>query len=68
MAMVFFGLDFKLSPMKAHISEVMVENGEVRGYFYVVSLDSGLRFPLSDFMAEILTNYEIALSQLVSNS
>ena len=61
-ASVIFGLDFELPPTKAQIIHVREEDGVVEGYFYVVSLDSRLRFPLPDFMVQVLTNYGIASS------
>ena len=65
---VFFDLNFELPPAEVHTSKVRIENGVMDGYFYEVPLDSRLNFHFPNFMVEILTNYGIASSQLVSNS
>ena len=38
------------------------------GYFHIRSLENGLRFPLLDFVIEVLNDYEVALYQLASNA
>ena len=58
------GLEFKLPLASAQISRVRVQNGVVKGYFYVVALDSEMRFPLPEFMVGVLADY----AQLVPNS
>ena len=65
---VTFGLDFNLMHADAHVSKVRQESGVVKGYFYVVALDSRLKFPIQEFMVEVLNDYKIAPSQLVPNS
>ena len=37
-------------------------------HFHVISLQNGLRFSLSEFVLELLYDYNIAPSQLVSNA
>ena len=63
-----FGLDYDLSPVGAHISRVHEKNGVMEGYFYVVALESSLRFPLPDVIIEILNEYGIAPSHSMPNS
>ena len=66
--MVLFGINFDLLPTEAYISRVHREHDVVEGHFYVVALESRLRFPLSDFIVDVLNDYEITPSQLVPNS
>ena len=44
------------------ISRVHREDGVEEGYFHIVSLAFGLRFPLPRFILEVLNDYKIALS------
>ena len=44
-------------------------NSEVQtGHFHVISLQNGLRFPLSGFVLEFLHDYGVAPSQLEPNA
>ena len=63
-----FGFDYDLPPTGAHISKVNQEHWVVKGYIYVVTLEYGLRFPLSSFIVDVLNNYGTAPLQLVLNS
>ena len=65
---VMFSLDYDLPPTWTHISKVNQEHEVVEGYFYAVALKCGLRFPLPNFIIDVLNNYGIALSQLMPNS
>ena len=38
------------------------------GHFHTRSLENGLRFPLSDFIIEVLNDYRVAPSQLAPNT
>ena len=44
------------------------ENGVEKGYFHVVSLAYGLKFPFLRFILEVSNEYGIMPSQLASNS
>ena len=59
---VLFGLDFDLPRKRAQISKVNQKYGVVEGYFFVVALACGLRFPLLSFIIELLDDYKIAPS------
>ena len=47
---VIYGVDFELPPVGAQINRVLEEGGVVEGHFYIIHLDSGLRFSLSGFI------------------
>ena len=65
---VLFGFDFDLPPKKAHINKVNEKVKVVESYFHVVAFVCRLRFPLPPFIIEVLNDYEVATSQLASNS
>ena len=53
--------EFGMLQEGAHVNQVRVVEWVVKGYFYVVSLDSWLRFPLLEFMVGVLVDYGIVL-------
>ena len=55
-------MDFDILPTDAYINRMHQEKGVVRGYFYMVSLESGLRFLHPNFIIDILNDYKIASS------
>ena len=57
-----YGFVFDLSSLGAQISRVHKENEVKECYFHIVSLASGLRFPLLGFILEVLNDYGIAPS------
>ena len=64
---VIHSVDFELPPAGAQISHVIKEGGVVEGHFYIIHLDSGLRFPLPKFIRGVLANFDIAPSLLLPN-
>ena len=61
-------VEFDLSLAGAHVSHVHKEDVEVKMDFYISNLDSGLKFPHSEFSIGVFIDYGIAPSQLVPNS
>ena len=39
----------------------------MEGYFYVVSLNSGLKFPLLKFMVEVFVRHDFMFNQIIIN-
>ena len=60
----FFGLEYDVPSKVAQVTQTHTINGVDERYFYLTTLDCGLRFPLSDFIVEVLRVYGVAPSQL----
>ena len=57
-----FGLEYEIPEEGLLVSDSRIVDGVDEGYFYLVAFAYGLRFPLSDFMVEVLRAYNIAPS------
>ena len=55
-----FGLEYDMPLEGAQITRVHTKNGVEEGYFYLMALDCGLRFPLMGFIVEVLNVYKVA--------
>ena len=63
------GLEFTVLGKEARITDHWRGDGEAQtGHFHVISLQNGLRFPLSGFVLEFLHDYGVAPSQLAPNA
>ena len=62
-----FGLEYEVSKEGFLVSESRTVGGVKKGYFYLVVFACDLRFPLSDFMVEVLKAYNVLPSQLHLN-
>ena len=55
-----FDLEYEVLDNGFLVSESMTMDGVEQGYFYLIAFACSLRFPLSDFMVEVLKAYNIA--------
>ena len=63
------GLEFTVLGKEARITDHWRGDGQAQtGHFHVISLQNGLRFPLSMFVLELLHDYGVAPSQLAPNA
>ena len=65
------GLQFTVPSREARITNRWRGDADSEAqtdHFHVISLQNGLRFPLSGFVLELLHNYGVAPSQLASNA
>ena len=63
------GLNFTVPEKEARITDHWRGDGGVQmGHFHVISLQNGLRFPLPEFVLELLHYYGVAPSQLTPNA
>ena len=57
-----FGLKYDVPKEGFLVSENKTVDGVDEGYFYLIAFTCGLRFPLPNFMVEVLRVYNVAPS------
>ena len=62
-----FGLEYEVPKEGFLVSESRTVGDVEEGYFYLASFSCGLRFPLSNFMVEVLRAFNVVPSQLHLN-